>query len=239
MRMQQYFWIIPFISFLGGYLLLGSLFQPKEFETPAIVGKQLLNAVSVLSDHKLNIRFLAQKEESDLPQGTILSQKPLSGRKIKANQSVYVVISKKPPKIPCPALLGKPLNTLLKELEQKNIRNKSYFLPSNHPKNNCIAQYPCPLTPLKGKNVITYVSDGNKKPVILPDFKHKKIVQVVEFLKKYAPYIKVEMIHSPRCELHHMCDQNCIVSDQRPLAGSIVKLDGKNPIKVHLKIVKK
>jgi len=238
MRIQSYLWIIPFISFLFGYLLLGTLFQPKEFETPAIVGKQLLSAVSILSDHKLNIRFLAQKQDPDLPQGTILSQKPLPRRKIKTNQAVYVVISKKPPKTPCPTLLNKPLESIVKELEKKNIRNKSYFLPSKHPKNSCLAQYPCPLTPLKGKNIITYVSDGNKKPVILPDFKNKKIIEVVEFLRKYEPQIKIEIIHSPSCKFDHICDENCIVSDQRPLAGSIVKLDDKNPISVHLKIIR-
>jgi len=218
-------------------MLLGTLFQPKEFTTPAIVGKQLLKAISILSDHKLNIRFLAQKEDSDLPQGTILSQKPLPGRKIKANQAIYVVISKKPPKIPCPALLNKSLDTFLKDLENKHIRNNSYFLPSSYPKHNCFAQYPHPLTPLEGKHVITYISDGNKKPVILPDFRNKRITKVVEFLKKYEPHIKTEIIHSPASKFGHICNENCVISDQRPLAGSIITLDEKKPIAVHLKVI--
>ena len=236
MRIKNYLWIIPFIFFLFGYLLLGTLLQPKEFEAPAIVGKQLLNAISILSDHKSNIRFLAQREDSDLPQGTILSQKPLPGRKIKANQAIYVVISKKPPKIPCPVLLGKHLDAITHELESKNIRNKSYFLPSNCPKHSCIAQHPCPLIPLKRNNVITYVSDGNKKPVILPNFKGKKALNVMEFLKRYEPQITTEIIHSPRCNFDHICDEHCVVSDQRPLAGSIIHLDDKKPIAVHLKV---
>ena len=239
MCIKNYLWITPFISFICGYLLLRTLFQPKEFDAPAIIGKQLLTAVSILSDHALNIRFLAQKEEPDLPQGTILAQKPLPGRKIKANQAVYVVISKKSPKIPCPDLLGKSLDTIIHDLEKENIRNKSYFFPSNYPRNSCIAQYPCPRIALKENNIITYLSNGNKKPVIFPDFKGKKIDTVIEFLKKYEPQIRIEMVHSFHDNTEYLSKEDHIISDQRPLAGSIITLDEKNPISVHLKVVGK
>jgi len=125
---------------------------------------------------------------------------------------------------------------MAKRLEEKHIRNKSYFFPSRHPVDNCVAQHPCPLAPLKENKVITYVSQGNKKPVILPDFKHKKATDVIEFLKKYENTINVEIIHSPRCKKDHICDEHCIVSDQKPLAGSIIHLDKEKKLSIYLKV---
>jgi len=239
MRIKNYLWIAPFLSFLCGYLIFGKLFQPKEFCTPSIVGKKLLQAVSILSDHKLNIRFIAQKTDPDLPQGTILSQKPLAGRKIKPNQAVFVVISTKPPRLPCPDLINKSIDTVKKMLEKQNIRNKSYFLPSNHPQNNCIAQLPSCATPLEENNVITYLSAGNKKPVILPSFKHTNFSDIREFIQKWETTIKFDIINHPQANLEQLEDNTYIIIDQRPLAGSIVNLDNsKKKLKIHLKIAK-
>jgi len=239
MYIKQYLWIIPFISFLCGYLIFGKLFEPKVFDTPAIVGKKLLEAVTILSDHKLNIRFIAQKEDPDLPTGTILSQKPLAGRKIKPNQAVFVVVSTKPPKTPCPTLINRSLDSITKILEKENIRNKSYFLPSNHPQNNCIAQYPSPTTPLKENNVITYLSHGNKKPVILPKFKYQNLTDITEFLQKWSEYIDFDILNYSQKNLSELEHENYVIIDQRPLAGSIVNLDPKKKLKIHLKIAKK
>jgi len=239
MRIKNYLWIAPFISFLLGYLIFGKLFEPKIFSTPSIVGKKLLQAVSILSDYKLNIRFIAQKEDPDLPTGTILSQKPLAGRKIKPNQTVFVVVSTKPPKVPCPYLINRPLDSINQTLENKNIRNKSYFLASNHPKNNCISQHPSPTTPLRENNVITYVSSGNKKPVILPKFKHKDLASIIKFLQKWHEYIEFDILNFSSKKLEQLEHDQYIIIDQRPLAGSIVNLDNQKKLKIHLKIVKR
>jgi len=233
-RYKTIIWILPFLSFSLGYIAVGRLFKPKEFETPSIVGKQLIDAVSILSQQNLNIRFLAEKEDADIPHGTILTQSPQPGRKIKANQSIFTVISKKPTQIPCPRVINIHIDVIAQTLAAKKIRNKNYFLPSIYPHNNCIAQFPSPGIMLKKNNIITYISAGNKKPILLPNFKGKNIVEVVEFLNKYNG-IKPEIIHTPSHDLIHYYDETCSVIDQRPLAGSIISIDSKKPILLHLK----
>jgi len=229
---KNYLFILPFVSCLCGYLLVGKLLQPTVFHTPSIIGKNILPAISTLSKHNLNIRIIDYKQDPDLPEGTILSQKPQSGRKIKPHQSVYVVLSKKPYRIPCPLLVGKDISSITQMLTNKNIRNKSYYLPSNHPENHCIAQYPSPSTELKKNNIITYLSQAYKKPVVLPDFRNKKLSKVRNFIKNYKN-ISVEIINSKNS---HICDDNYTVTDQRPLAGSIVNLHREKKLLVHLKV---
>ncbi|MFC1842702.1 PASTA domain-containing protein [Candidatus Dependentiae bacterium] len=238
--LKKYIWIViwaaPFVSFLLGYLAIGKLFQPKTFSTPAIVGKKLQQAISILSDRKLNIRFLANKEEPDLPNNTILSQKPIAGREIKPNQAVYVVVSKKPHKVPCPHLINKHKDKIAKQLNPKNIRNRSYYLPSNYPTDHCIAQHPTSNTPLKKNNVITYLSQGNQKPVVFPNFKGKNLEKVLDFLKPYTN-IAIKIVtpyNNQNSKNTNPSAQDLVISDQRPLAGSIVHLHNTNKLLVHL-----
>jgi len=234
MEIKNYIWIIPFVSFLSGYILLAKIFTTEKFPTPSIVGTQILQAVTTLSNHNLNIRFIAQKNDPDLPQGTVLSQTPHAGKNIKPRQSVYVVISKKPPKTRCPNLVNQPIDSIIKIVEEKNIRNKSYLLPGQHPNSFCIAQSPTQSTLLKENSVITYISCGNKKSVLLPNLKNKKVFEIVDFLKNYP--VKIEIVHSKQYKSDDTDCQDKTVIDQRPLAGSIVTLDKNNPLLIHLKV---
>lgn len=233
-QIKNYLWLIPFLSFLSGYAFFSHLYKINEIKTPNIVGVQLPQAIVELSNKNLNLRILAKKQDPDLPSGTILSQTPRGGQKIKPNQSVFIVTSEKPPKIPAPMLVNKNIETITKQLEHNNIRNKSYYLPGNQPVNSCIAQFPPPGTLLKWNNVITYVCQGNQKPVILPNFKNKTVTAVKEFLKHY--HVKIDWMHTPECDADHTCDQHCIVTDQRPLAGSIITLDYEKPLTLHLQV---
>ncbi|KKP29359.1 MAG: Sensor histidine kinase [candidate division TM6 bacterium GW2011_GWF2_30_66] len=191
---KNYLWVIPFLSFLLGYFTVQKIFQPKSFNTPAIVGKKLQEAISILSKNQLNIKFIMEKEDSNLPHGTILSQKPIPGLKITPNQSVYVTISKKPDRLMCPELFNKKMDNIAQILKSKNLKNKSYYIPSNLPENSCVAQYPLPDFSVKDTCIITYVSKGHKKPVIFPNFKNKNLNSVLDFLKNHN--IKSEIIYS-------------------------------------------
>jgi len=235
MSLKNYLFILPFLCFISGYLLIGNIVQKKTFITPSIVGKQVLKAASILSDANLNMRILHKKEELDLPDGTILSQTPKSGHTIKQNQSVFVVMSQKPPRTPAPRFVGKKLKTILQDVSKKNIRNRSYFFNSKHPTNSCIAQYPSPATLLKQNNVITYIAKEDKRCVLLPDFKGKSLQRVTDFLNRYN--ITIEITYSSKYAWDRSEETgNEIIIDQRPLAGSIVRFDNQNPITIHLKV---
>ena len=252
MLIKNCLWILPFFSFACGYLLLEKLVQKKSIPVPAIVGKHLLDATCILSDHNLHLKILAKKEDPDLQHGTILSQTPQPGKQIKPQQSVFVVLSEKLPKIASPHFLHKDLNSIQKTVGKLEIRNKSYFLPSSkHPQNCCIAQSPSPEILIKKRNMITYLAEKQQKPVILPDFKHKKLATIIDFLKNYN--VDIAIIRADSTHEHeplesfmnnfdnfnnnnNIISKNYIVTDQRPLAGSIVTLSDEKKLSLHFKV---
>ena len=239
MKLIHYLWPLPFISFSFGYLLLAYVCPADTIKTPSIVGITLQQALPILSSQNINIRLLVFKQETELPDGTILSQTPAANTPIKANQAVYLVLSQKPPQTLAPLLINKSADNIEKELKSKSIRHKTHLLQSNHPAKQCIGQYPTPGTPLDEKKIITYVSSGKHRPILLPNFRQKSISVVTEFLDTYS--MKYTLSHQwlPQPTLAstaHVCTQACIVSDQRPLAYSIIDHSQDRPIQVHLQV---
>jgi len=232
MKIQNYLWAFPFICFLLGYLMLKKISNLGELPAPSLVGKKLQDAVTILSEKNLNLRILAQKNDADLPQGTILSQTPAAKQLIKPHQALHIVLSKKPEKQIAPQLIGNYEKTIETLLQKNNIRYKKQYLPSNCPKNSCIAQHPATGKPLEDNKIILYLSSGNSKPVLLPDFSGKPVPEITTFLNQYEN-IDVCITHSPKTS-NHICDQTCIITQQRPLAGSLVTLNAEKPLLVQL-----
>lgn len=216
--------------------MLQRMYSVDQLEAPSLVGKQLQDAVAELSAYNLNIRLIDQKEDPDLPQGTILSQTPAVGQKIKPHQAIHVVISKQQEKKLCPALVKKTAHEIHTELHSLKIRNKNYFMPSAQPINHCIAQFPSAGSVLDEPRIITYLSAGNNKPVLMPNLKGKTGAQATEFFRHHTETTKLDLIHSSPQLSDHICNDQCIIVDQRPLAGSIERLDANKPLLVQLQV---
>lgn len=236
MKLSNYFWLLPFFCFIAGYLVLQRMYSVDQMATPSLLGKQLPDAVAELSADNLNIRLIDQKEDPDLPQGTILSQTPAAGQKIKPHQAIHVVISKQQQKKICPSLIAKTASDIQAELTELKIRNKSYFVPSTQPINTCIAQFPSAGQVLDEPRVITYLSAGNEKPVLMPDLKGKSVAQATAFFQQHPETTKLEIIHTSQQPSDHTCGEQCIIIDQRPLAGSLEQPSSKKPLLVQLQV---
>jgi len=233
-NIKNYFWILPFASFIAGYALLSNVYHSKKIETPTLIGKPLNEAVSLASAHGLNVRMLEQREDPELPDDTIIQQNPSPQTISKSNQTIFCVISKKPT-ITAPHLISRQYDSILNELKSSSIHPHCFFLESAYPKNFCFAQSPHAQTPLEQKSMILYISSGQRKPVIFPDLKHKTVEDVIEFLKPYN--ITPTITHSPVIE-NHTCSSDCVITDQRPLPGSIVNVDAEKPLYVQLQVKK-
>jgi beta-lactam-binding protein with PASTA domain len=228
-KLKQFLWILPFFCFLGSYFLFHCLLTTTALTTPSLIGKQLQEAIQILSDHNLNARILSQKEDNDLTQGTIINQMPAPHRKIRPHQSVFFVISKKSPQKMTPDFQQKNKQNIEKIASDEAISLKILYLPSNYPINTCIGQIPNPHQPLVDHRMTVYLSGGSAtKPVILPSFKNRTMAEVSPFLTENT--IKFITIHAKPIEPNHMC--NCTVTDQKPLAGSLIDL--KKPLTVQL-----
>lgn len=231
---KKFLWALPFVCFIAGYLFLTKLYPAKEFETPIVVGKTLQEACTILARQNLNSRLIALKEDPLLPDGTIISQTPQAGQKIKPNQAVFIVASTQPEKNSAPDYVQKPLSEFEPELAAQNIRAKIYSVPSTAQSGICIAQWPEADLPLENNKMILYVSQTINKPIIIPNVKNKPVLEVINFLKTNG--IQTDVIHTHGDqEENHTCAE-CIILDQRPLAGSIIALDPQKPLRMQLQV---
>ena len=204
MRLSNLLWFLPFTSFLTGYFLLSCVHGAKDTTTPALVGIRLQPALIELARHNLNPRIVKEKEDTDLPAGTILSQTPSAGQTIKERQSVFLIVSKQP-QYTAPQVVTCTPKEIQEKTHANNLRNKSYYVHSNAPEHTCIGQCPAPEKQVTNKQLITYLSAGNDAPVIVPNFRGQPVPTVLDFLQKHD--IAAQLFHQKKVWGDHDCAQ--------------------------------
>lgn len=233
MKISSYLWMAPFISFLLGYYCVSFFYHIPVYATPALLGTSLQEAVLQLSDLHLNLRIVGRKKENDLPTGTIISQMPQPKTKIKANQSIYCVISEKDDEPSVPDIIKKNKNELIAELNAAGLHYKLFYVDAMLPIDTCVAQWPQAGQQLSETDkVIIYLSAGNNKPIVWPYFKGLHASEVTEHLAMYG--ITPTITHVKTIYEEHICDEACTIVDQRPLPGSILSL--KQDMAVQLQV---
>jgi beta-lactam-binding protein with PASTA domain len=222
MNITSILWLMPFSFFLAGYLILSCITHTPTLETPQCIGRPLQQALSLLSACNLTTKIREEKEDDDIPAGTIIDQRPTYKQKIKPHQTVYLVVSKTSKKAAAPLLLGKNVTDIASELKNNGLSHKNYPVPSAHPHDICIAQLPIAGEPLYEKKVITYTSAPTKQPIIFPDLTRHPAAECIAFLEKHG--LNPTISHTQEPAKHHVCSY-CTIIDQKPLAGSIVPFD--------------
>ena len=227
-KISQFFmsitWLLPFLAFGIGYLCLQFFITDNIVQAPDLVGKDLLQATKISSDLKLNLRIIAEKEIVDAVPGTINKQNPLPHAFIKSYQSIFIVVTKLPAPVIAPTLLHKNLDHIEKICKEKGIKNRIYFLPTQHPAGQCFAQMPLPDQILESKKMSCYISAGNQSQYLFPDFTETQLQEAIEFLQQqniaFDVYHKDQKIVAPY-------KQNFTVTYQKPLAGTLVTPSNK------------
>ncbi len=230
---RSFLWLAPFASFFLGYTVICLLVRQPSLPTPAIMGKTIGQAVTLLSEQNLNIRIVGQKEDAQLPDGTVLSQTPAPGIHIKEQQSLYVTISKKVSPHVLLDLVGGQESDARDVLDKLSLQTRIYQISSDLPAGTIIAQHPQAGSPVPDNTVILYSAESIQKPLIMPNFKGRLIDEVVSFLDLHG--ITPSILHAPVFPQDHRCTQ-CKVIDQRPLAGSFVKHQSEKPLQVQLQV---
>ena len=210
-----------------------SFLHTNSIPTPALVGSDIYQAVTTLSNHNLNARILREKEDPDLPDGTIISQNPPTGQSIKPRQSVFLVVAKQPAIVAAPQCVNRPIGEIRSQLKKLNLKCRIFTMNSAYPKNTCFAQIPAYGQPIEGKTITLYVSSGHKKSVIWPNLVGRPVDEVTTFLQRHD--IAPQITHYPPEKPNHTCN-NCIITDQRPLAGSLLVMDESHPPHVQLRV---
>ncbi len=172
---------------------MSALIHVPTIETPLLVGSTINDAIIQLSQLNLNAKVITQKIDPYCPTGTIISQTPKPGNKIKPNQSIFLVITKQPDKPIAPDICGLNIEQVKNILENQGLKAKFFHIYSQYPKNTCIAQWPNShefFNQTKNNCLIVYVSGNQENIKILPDFRNQQINLVKEKLsnKQYRIY---------------------------------------------------
>jgi len=224
-------WMAPFCAFILGYLLFYLLLRVEYVTAPALVGTNLQHALGASSNSHLNLQLVGQREDRDIPAGTIISQMPHAGRKLRPNQSLFVVITTAPPLQPMPKLVGTPHERIKLILGPLSIKSKLFFVPSIYPTGNCIGQTPLPHQPATLEPALIYCAQQSCRPIIWPDFVGHSLENATAFLRDHQ--IAVQVNHEkPRPKSPDPAEAT--VTDQRPLAGSLLVIDPEQPPMVQL-----
>ena len=232
MNIKNFVWLAPFCSFVLGYVIMQNLFRVPEASTPALIGKHIHAILPLITQHNLNIRLIDQKEEADLPEGIILNQTPAAGTTIKPNQPLFIVTTKKPLVARAPHCVGIHIDELNNQLQTEGIHPRMYHLPHPYPEKMCFAQSPQPHEFLEKNRLILYISSGNNKPIIWPDFTNIPLQAVIDFLDNY--HIEPHIINNSL--YNNDTDTEYVVTDQRTFAGTLLTLDENKPLSVQLRV---
>ena len=230
-KVNSLLWLVPFVSFLSGYLIVRHFSYNEIIITPNVMGRHINDAIKELSAFQLNARILAEKEDPDMPDGFIISQSPEPNHKVKPYQSVFLVITKKPQKPFVPTLYGLSLEAAQKQIKSRGLKLKTFYIENNAPFSSCIGQSLIPHQVMDDPFLIGYFSSGTSSLRICPLLKGISTKVVRDFFKNYS--IDVTVYHTTMPSDSHVCE-SCVVVDQRPLAGSFIDL--KKPVSVQLTV---
>jgi hypothetical protein len=210
--------LAPLITFFASYLALYWYIQTPSFTTPSLIGLSVTEGSQILGHHLVGIQVIRTKIDADVPHGTIINQYPTPGQRIKAH-------------LTAPALMGLHKDLVETEMNRLGISATYYELDSPLPAHTIIAQIPQHGQPIENKKMICYVSKPSDKQLIFPDLKKRSVAEVQEFCA-YHNY-SCDVYHPDQQEASHVCNE-CIVVDQRPLAGSLV--DTRKPLSVQISV---
>ncbi len=222
-------WVGTFISLMGiaigmGFLTLRILVPSEKIEVPSIVGKDIREAVLVLSEQNLGLRVAGRKFSSEIPQDIIISQLPPPQVKVRKDRTIEVVISEGRQVVVIPSLIGKRVREAKVDLSRKGSKiNTMSYVYSKAAQGEIVAQDPpARISSSRKEGLDILVSLGPRSPQFyMPDFRGKKLGGGTDLLEKLPLNIgKIKEVP--------FAGEEGIVLSQSPLPGS--QIDAEAPV---------
>ena len=199
-------------------LTLRILIPPERVEVPCVVGKDLKEALLLVSERDLALKVVDRKYSSEIPEGIIISQVPSPEVRVRKGREIEVVISEGKKSVVVPSVVGKKLIEARIYLSQRGLKigNISYIY-DDLPEGKVSAQDPPPQVEMNREEGINLlVSLGpEEKQYYMPDFTGSKIKRVKDLAEKIPLRIgRIKEVPSS--------EEEGIVLSQSPVAGSMV-----------------
>lgn len=222
-------WVGTFISLMGiaigmGFLTLRILVPSEKIEVPSIVGKDMREAVLVLSEQNLGLRVVGRKFSSEIPQDIIISQLPPPQVKVRRDRTIEVVVSEGSRVVVIPSLIGKKVREAKVDLSRKGSKiNTVSYVYSKAAQGEIVAQDPpARISSSRKEGLDILVSLGPRNPQFyMPDFRGKKLGEETDLLEKLPLNIgKIKEVP--------FAGEEGVVLSQSPLPGS--QIDAEAPV---------
>lgn len=227
-----FLWPLPFICALLGYIVVRMIIVPHIVKAPLVTGMHLEDACTILSERNIPLQIIKYKLDPDTPDNIIISQTPSAYQAMRAAQTMFLTLSKKPKAQTAPDCYNHNKDFITTMCKNLNIKVACYYLKAPYCKHTCFAQYPTPDTALKENVLIIYTASDRNDPILWPNFIGRSLKEVTDFLKEYniIPHITYSY------NIYNNNNLDAFVIDQRPLAGSLIELkEEKKPV-VQLKV---
>lgn len=104
----------------GGMKAAAALMAPREVDVPRVTGRPLEEAITMAEGSGLVVEVVGHKRDSSIPEGSIISQEPLTGVLVEGD-ALEVVVSKGLPLAKLPDLVGKELAAVEAKLAALNL----------------------------------------------------------------------------------------------------------------------
>jgi beta-lactam-binding protein with PASTA domain len=147
-------------AYFSVHLLIRS---EKTVITPDVEGKEVVSALELLSDLKLNTKVKGSQFDAAIPRHHVISQDPEPGTEIKQGRDIRLIISKGPRNVIFPNLKGTSLAQARILLEENGLqlRQVSHMYQDRHPRQEVLGQFPAAAHQgSRGDGVDLLVSEG-------------------------------------------------------------------------------
>ncbi len=160
------------VGLSSAYLGMRFAVRGTEVEAPLIMGQSFEDAISALESLRLNIKVVGKRFDPEVSEGSIISQHPRPGGRVKVGRAVRVLVSLGEKREPVPKLTGFLLRLarLITSEAGYEIGKTSWVEVIGIPEEEVISQTPLPNTKgILNPKIDLLVSKGASLRYLMPN----------------------------------------------------------------------
>lgn len=191
--------VIIFVLFVVlAYKFIGVLVHSKkEVIVPNLINKPLSEALDIVSKLGLGLKKIGEVYDPNYPTGTVISQQPSAGMRVRQGRFINVVISLGGEKVFVPNVVGEERKKAEVTLRQYNllVGTVTYRYSLRYTKNRVIEQQPIAESIVDKNSYVDLVVSLGLPPddiILMPEFINKDVSEVYSWSKKYGLDVEVE-----------------------------------------------
>lgn len=215
------FFSFLFITGLCTYLALSYFIRNEDsVVVPELVGKEVVQALEILSAQGLNTKVSGSEYSSLIPRNHVIFQDPEPGTIIKKDRDVRIVFSKGTMRVFVPALSRRTLQDAEQLLAENGLKTGvlTHVYDAAMEKNTVISQFPEQGEGIPRGNAVNLLVSQGKRPrsYLLSDLKGMSIDDAIQYISDIHLNVgKITRVTDKRAPLN-------VVTTHTPASGSRV-----------------